>query len=139
MTILAQGADGAAPAAAAQAVACAGCGVFALIYLAIIAVALAGMWKVFVKAGQPGWAAIIPIYNVIVLLQIVGKPIWWIVLCLIPIVQIFVMILLAVELAKVFGKGIGFAVGLILLPFIFYPILGFGSAQYQGADGGSSL
>ena len=101
-----------------------------LISLAFIALMIASAWKVYTKAGQPGWAAIIPIYNVIVLLKIVGKPWWWILGFLIPFVNFVVMILIAVSLAKVFGKGGGFAVGLILLSFIFYPILAFGDATY---------
>jgi hypothetical protein len=90
------------------------------------------MWKVFVKAGKPGWAAIIPIYNAIVLLQIVGRPGWWFLLYLIPIVNIVISIMVMIELAKVFGKGTGFGIGLLLLSFIFIPILGFGDAEYQG-------
>ena len=94
---------------------------------------VAAMWKVFTKAGKPGWAAIIPIYNVIVLLDIAGKPAWWIVLYLIPIVNFVMLILTYVALAEKFGKGGGFAMGLVFLGFIFFPILGFGGAQYQGA------
>ena len=101
-----------------------------LIGLAFIVLMIASVWKVFTKAGQPGWAAIIPIYNVIVLLKIIGKPWWWILGFLIPIVNFIVMILMAVSLAKVFGKGTGFAIGLILLGVIFYPILAFGDATY---------
>lgn len=103
-----------------------------LIYLAVIVLIVAGCWKMFSKAGKPGWAAIIPIYNMVVLLEIVGKPIWWILLFFIPLVNFIVAILVYVELAKVFGKGVGFAIGLLLLSPIFIPILGFGSAQYQG-------
>ncbi|MHC4108620.1 MAG: DUF5684 domain-containing protein [Planctomycetota bacterium] len=103
-----------------------------LIWLAIVVFLIAAWWKVYVKAGQPGWAAIIPIYNMIVLLEIVGRPWWWIFLLLIPIVGLVIYILVIVELAAVFGKGGGFAVGLIFLGFIFIPILGFGSAVYVG-------
>ena len=98
--------------------------------LAFIVLMIASLWKVFLKAGKPGWACIIPIYNVVVLLEIVGKPIWWIILYLIPLVNIIVIIIIYVALAKAFGKGVGFALGLIILPFIFYPILGFGDATY---------
>ncbi|MFI5208013.1 MAG: DUF5684 domain-containing protein [Gemmatimonadales bacterium] len=87
-------------------------------------------WRVFVKAGKPGWAAIIPIYNAVVMLDIVGKPIWWIILFLIPLVNIVVAIIVLVAFAKCFGKGVGFAMGLLFLGFIFYPILAFGSATY---------
>jgi phosphoglycerol transferase MdoB-like AlkP superfamily enzyme len=91
---------------------------------------LVALWKVYQKAGKPGWAAIVPIYNILVLLEIVGKPWWWLLLMLIPFVNIVIMILVYLELAKVFGKGAGFGVGLILLPYIFVAILGFGDAQY---------
>ncbi len=103
-----------------------------VVYVAIIAVMIAAQWAMFAKAGKPGWAAIIPIYNIIVMLEIIGKPIWWLFLLLIPCVGVIFAVLMVVELAKVFGKSGGFAVGLIFLPFIFYPILGFGSAVYQG-------
>jgi hypothetical protein len=104
-----------------------------LIYLAIVAVVLVGMWKVFTKAGQPGWAIFIPIYNGIVWLRIAGKPWWWFLLLLIPIVGIVIAVLATIDFAKNFGKGGGFVVGMLFLPFIFYPILGFGDAQYLGA------
>jgi hypothetical protein len=102
------------------------------IELAIFVLIIAGMWKVFTKAGQPGWAAIVPIYNIIVLLQIAGKPVWWILLFLIPVVNLVVAILIGIAIAKNFGKSDAFGVGLGLLGFVFYPILGFGDAQYQG-------
>lgn len=117
---------------AAAGAAMAGLAVFFIIYLAIIVLIVASMWKIFTKAGKPGWAAIVPIYNVIVILEIVGKPIWWIILILIPFVNIIISFILANELAKAFGRGVGTTLGLIFLPFIFYPVLGFGSAQYQG-------
>ncbi len=104
-----------------------------ILYLAIIVLCIAGVWKTFVKAGQPGWAAIIPIYNLIVLLQIAGRPIWWIILFLIPCVQIVMIFIVDIDVAKKFAKGAGFGVGMALLPFIFFPILGFGDAKYQGA------
>lgn len=103
-----------------------------IIYLGIIVLMIASMWKVFTKAGKPGWAAIIPIYNVIILLEIIGKPAWWIILYLIPLVNIVVAIIITNLLSKSFGKGTGFTLGLIFLGFIFLPILGFGSATYQG-------
>lgn len=91
---------------------------------------VASQWKIFSKAGQPGWACLVPIYNIFVLLKIVGKPGWWFVLLLIPIVNFIILILMQVELAKAFGKDGGFAAGLILLPFVFLPMLAFGDAQY---------
>ena len=103
-----------------------------IVYLAIIILMIAAMWKIFTKAGKPGWAAIIPIYNTIVLLEVVGKPIWWFLLMFIPFVNFIILIIVDLELAKKFGQSTGFAIGLILLPVIFYPILGFGGARYQG-------
>jgi uncharacterized membrane protein YoaK (UPF0700 family) len=109
-------------------------GLFVLVvYLAVLIVVIAGLWKVFTKAGQPGWMAIIPILNVFVLIRIAGKPAWWIILFLIPVVNFIIGIILNVSLAEKFGKGLGFALGMIFLPFIFIPILGFGSATYQDA------
>jgi hypothetical protein len=102
-----------------------------LVYLAIIVVVIAGLWKTFVKAGQPGWAAIVPIYNLIVLMEIAGRPIWWFIFFFIPLVNIIIAIIVSVDVAKKFGKGVGFGLGLAFLGPIFYPILGFGSAQYQ--------
>ena len=106
---------------------------FFAIELVILVAIIAGVWKTFVKAGKPGWAAIIPIYNLIVLLQIADKPLWWIILFIIPLVNIVMAILVGIAVAEKFGKGAGFGVGLSLLGFIFFPILGFGDAQYQGA------
>jgi hypothetical protein len=102
-----------------------------VIVIAISLLMIAAMWKIFSKAGQPGWAAIIPIVNLFFLDKVAGRPAWWIVLWFIcyPIVYIIICI----DVAKKFGKGAGFGVGMIFLPFIFFPILGFGSAQYQGA------
>lgn len=103
-----------------------------VIYLAVIILSLAGMWATFAKAGKPGWACIIPIYNVIVMLEIAGKPLWWILLFFIPFVNIVIAIMVVIDLAKTFGKSAGFGLGLGFLPFIFYPILGFGDAEYHG-------
>lgn len=103
-----------------------------LLYLAVIAVMIAANWKIFTKAGKPGWASLIPIYNIIVLLEIVGRPAWWVVLLLIPFVGFVFAILISIDLAKSFGKGIGFAIGLILLAPVFFLMLAFGSARYQG-------
>ena len=109
----------------------AGIGIVGLvIWLAIMVLLIASVWKVFTKAGQPGWAAIIPIYNLVVLLKIIGKPVWWIIGFLIPIVNFIVLILMSLELAKVFGKSTGFAIGLMLLGIVFFPILAFGDAKY---------
>jgi hypothetical protein len=106
-----------------------------LISLIIAVLVIAGWWKVFAKAGQPGWAAIVPIYNIIVLLRVVGRPLWWIVLLLIPFVNFVILIIVSIDLAKSFGKGTGFGLGLAFLSPIFFPILGFGDAQYVGPAG----
>jgi ABC-type sulfate transport system permease subunit len=102
-----------------------------IVWLAVVIVMIAAMWKVFEKAGKPGWAAIVPIYNIVVLCEIAGKPAWWVVLFFIPFVNFIIAIILALAIAKNFGKGGGFAVGLIFLPFIFYPMLAWGDARYQ--------
>ena len=112
--------------------------VILVIYLAIIVFFVAAYWKIFTKAGEAGWQAIIPIWNIIVLLRIIGRPWWWILLFLIPLVGIVIAIIVAIDLAKSFGKGGGFAVGLILLGIVFYPILGFGSATYVGPAASSA-
>lgn len=99
-------------------------------FIIFIAV-LAGMWKIFEKAGEPGWAGIIPIYNIIVLTKIVNKPIWWVVLLLIPVVNVVVAVILLHRLAKSFGQGVPFTVGLILLSVVFIPLLGFGDFTFK--------
>ena len=103
-----------------------------VIYLLVILVLLIiPMWKIYAKAGKPGWASIVPIYNVLVMLEIVQKPWWWIFMFCIPIVNIVFLIMMYDALSKAFGQSSGFTVGLILLSFIFLPILGYGSATYQ--------
>ncbi len=106
--------------------------VVSVVYLAIAVLVIAGFWKTFSKAGEPGWAAIIPIFNTYIMLKIAGRPWWWLILLIIPIVSFVVWIVASVDIAKSFGKGTGFGIGLALLPFIFFPVLGFGDAQYQG-------
>jgi len=109
---------------------------FWICWLAFAILIIAAWWKIFTKAGQPGWASIIPIYNLYIWCKIVGRPGWWIILMLIPFVNIIISIILLIDLAKSFGKGVGFGIGLILLAVVFFPILGFGSAQYQGPAAG---
>jgi hypothetical protein len=103
-----------------------------VVYLAIIIIVVAGMWKTFEKAGQPGWAAIVPIYNTYIFCKIVGRPGWWVILLLIPYLNLIFWIIVCLDMAKSFARGIGFAVGLILLNPVFFCILGFGSSEYQG-------
>tara|TARA_B100000029_G_scaffold295820_1_gene289122 strand:+ start:254 stop:700 length:447 start_codon:yes stop_codon:yes gene_type:complete len=128
---------------AAVAAAAAGVGVISLIQLVIGLAVVVANWKIYSKAGKPGWAAIIPIYNLVVWLEIVGRPTWWIaaiILC--PPVALVMLIILLVDLGKSFGKDGAFAAGLVLLSPIFLLILGFGSAEYQGpaalAGGGAA-
>ncbi|MCP5106243.1 MAG: signal peptidase I [bacterium] len=101
-------------------------------YLAIIIFMLISMWKVFEKAGQPGWAVIIPIYNIIVLLKIAKKELWWIILLFIPFVNIIILILVYIAVAENFGKSQLFGLGLAFFGIIFFPILAFGDAKYVG-------
>jgi len=99
---------------------------------AIALLQIIGQWKTFVKAGQPGWACIIPIYNIYIMTKIGGKPGWWVLPCIfVPffIIWVFNMI------SKSFGKDEGFTAGLVFLGFIFWPILGFGDSRYLGPYG----
>jgi Family of unknown function (DUF5684) len=110
-----------------------------VLYAAVIVLYVAELWIVFTKAGRPGWAALIPIYNTYVVIKIAGRPGWWLLLFLIPIVNVVIAIIVAIDVAKAFGKGIGFGIGLALLPIIFYGILAWGDARYQGPAGGAAL
>jgi len=87
-------------------------------------------WRIFEKAGKPGWASLIPIFNTLVELEIVQRPLWWILLMFIPGVNLVIMVIIIFDLAKVFGKDNGFAFGLLFLTPIFVPILALGNAVY---------
>jgi hypothetical protein len=102
-----------------------------IIYFAVVILLIASMWKVFVKAKQPGWAAIIPIYNVLVLLRVANRPWWWIFGYIIPFVSIIVAIVVYYDVAKAFGRGVGMLLLMIFIPIIGWPILGFGSDKYR--------
>ncbi len=104
-----------------------------LFALAIGLFLIVSLWKVFEKAGQPGWGIFIPIYNIYLFLIIAGKPGWWLILYFIPLVNFVIGIIVSIEIAKNFGKDAAFGLGLAFFGIIFYPILAFGSAQYQGA------
>jgi hypothetical protein len=107
--------------------------VFFLVAMALAVVFIIGMWKVFTKAGQPGWAILIPIYNIYILLKIAGRPSWWVILCCIPLVNVVVGILVAIDVAKSFGQSAAFGViMLFLLSGIGYLMLGFGNYKYVG-------
>jgi hypothetical protein len=107
--------------------------VMLIVFLAIAGVFLVGFWKVFEKAGQPGWACLVPFYNAYILLKIAGRPGWWLILFLIPLVNIAIALLVAIDIAKAFGQGAGFGVVLLfLLSGIGYLVLGFGNYRYVG-------
>ena len=90
------------------------------------------MWTIYDRAGEPGWASIVPIYNVIILLKIAGRPAWWFLLMMIPVVNFIILFMICMDLAVAFDRGIPFAAGLFFLPFIFYPLLAFGEPDYVG-------
>ncbi len=103
-----------------------------ILYLAIIVLMIVSLWITVRKAGRPGWSQIIPIWNIIELVRIAGKPLWWVILILlIPIVNLILLILVYHGISTKFGKGAGFTVGLVLLPIVFFPILAFGKASYS--------
>ncbi|HVY44816.1 MAG TPA: DUF5684 domain-containing protein, partial [Minicystis sp.] len=104
-----------------------------IIAAALGLVVVISMAKIFDKAGEPWWAAIIPIYSFLVLLKIVDKPAWWVVLLFVPVANFIVALIVVFALAEKFGQGFGFGVGMLLLPVVFYPMLAFGSAQYRRA------
>ena len=100
---------------------------------------IATMWKVNEKGGKPGWAAVVPIYNEVVLLQLAGKSGWWVLLYLIPLVNIIIYFIARIDLAKSFGRGAGFGLGLIFLPVIFFPILAWDDPEYVGPPSGTRV
>jgi hypothetical protein len=106
-----------------------------IFYVAFIILLLASVWIVYTKAAKPGWASLVPFYNMIVLLEMVGKPAWWLILMFIPFVNLVIMIIVYHNLSLSFGKGTGFTIGLILLGFVFFPILAFSDAKYIGPQG----
>lgn len=106
-----------------------------LVGLVLVILQIAALWRVFGKAGRPGWAAIIPFYNVYVLCKVAGRPGWWLVLYIVPIVNIVISIIVSIDVAKAFGKGGAFGFFLLwLFGIIGFPILGFGSATYRGGQ-----
>jgi hypothetical protein len=106
-------------------------GALVAVEMAMLLLLVAAWWRIFEKAGEPGWAAIVPVYNCLVVLKIAGKPMWWILLMLIPLVGFVFGLIVVVSIAKRFGKGGGFALGMIFLFPIFYPLLAWGDAQYD--------
>ena len=106
-------------------------GTMMLISSAVGLVMLISMWKIFKKAGKPGWASIIPIYNIYTMIQIAKLPTYYLLLFIIPIANIYAMFKIYIELAHKFNKSTGFGVGLIFLSVIFFPMLAFGDATYE--------
>jgi len=105
-----------------------------LIFLLIVIFIIYSLWRVFEKASQPGWACLIPIYNIYIMLKIGNKPGWWLILLFIPLVNLVISILMSIGIAKAFGKGEGFGLGIAFLGFIFFPILAFGDAEYKALE-----
>lgn len=108
--------------------------VLIILYLLFVVFMIVTMWTIYAKAGKPGWAALIPIYNIIVFMEIIKKPWWWLFLWMIPIVNSVFIIWGLNLLAKKFGKSEGFTVGLVLLGFVFIPILAFDKSSYEGME-----
>ena len=106
-------------------------GTYAILVLVIAVIMIVANWKIYTKAGKPGWASIVPFYNMYVMYEIAGMNGWMFLLTFIPIVNIVIQIMLYLNLAKKFGKSTGFAIGLILLNPIFLLLLAFGHAEYN--------
>jgi hypothetical protein len=117
----------------------AGLGIFLVFFFAFIVFFIVCHWKIFTKAGQDGWKSIIPLYNLYIQLQIAKQPTIWLLYFMIPFVNIYFGIKHVHGLSKAFGKDVGFTVGLILLPIVFYPILAFGDAKYVYNENNSLL
>lgn len=106
--------------------------IYYILVLAISIVSVIGMWKMFAKAGKPGWASLIPFYNMYCMFEIAWGNGWMFLLTLIPCVGFVFQIILCFKLATAFDKGVGFGFGLLFLSPIFYMVLGFGDADYVG-------
>ena len=117
----------------------AGVGSILLYFVVFYAIAVIPYWVIFTKAGQPGWPALIPIYSTYIVLKIVGRPGWWLLLFLIPFVNLVIIVIMLNGLSKSFGHGVGFTLGLIFLSLIFVYILAFGSSTYRGPAGGTAM
>ena len=110
---------------------------FFIFYIGFVIFVIAGIWKAFEKANQPGWACIVPFYNFYIMAKIGGAKNWW--LIFIPIINIYIVFVIMIAIAKSFGKETGFGIGMVFLGFIFFPILGFGDATYIGPNGVNEL
>lgn len=108
---------------------------FSIVQLLLVAAQLAGMWVVFSEAGRAGWKALIPIYNFYVMLKIGKNAWWWLLVALVPVINIYALYRIHAGVARAFGRGIGFGLGLTFLGVIFFPLLGFGDYQYRDPGG----
>lgn len=106
-------------------------GTYLILELALLILVWAGLWTTFAKADKPGWGAIIPIYNIYLLCKVAGRPGWWVILFFIPFVNIVIHIIVAIDVSKNFGHGVGYGILIWLFPMIMYLILGFGSSEYR--------
>jgi hypothetical protein len=107
--------------------------IFIVLFQIIVAIlVLVSLWKIFTKAGEPGWAGLIPIYNMYILIKIAGKPAWWLILLFLPLVNLVITFLVYIGLAEKFGKSPAYGLGMVFLPFIFFPLIAFSDAQYSG-------
>lgn len=108
-------------------------GIYFLALFAVTIVSIIGLWHIYKKAQKPGWAAIVPIYNMIVWCDIVGRPRWWVALLFVPFVSIVISVILSLDLAKSFGKSDGYGALVFFFSFVMYPIMGFSKdIQYTG-------
>jgi hypothetical protein len=103
-----------------------------VVWLALTLALVVAQWRIFAKAGVPGWACLVPVYNMVKLLHISGRSGWWLLGLCVPLLNVFVFIRLVFDLAGAFGRGVAFGFGLLLLSPIFVLILGFGNARYVG-------
>ncbi len=110
-------------------------GFWLIVELILIVMVIAGYWATFVKAGKPGWGAIIPFYNMYLIIKIAGRPGWWLILMFIPFVNFVIYIIVCIDVAKNFGHGSGFGILLWLFSPIMYLVLGFGSSEYRPVTG----
>lgn len=94
-----------------------------------------GMWVVFTKADEAGWKVLIPVYNLYIMLKIGNNAWWWLLLLIVPFVNLYAAYKIHAGIARAFGKGVGFALGLTFLGFLFFPVLAFGDYQYRGSAG----
>jgi hypothetical protein len=108
-------------------------------WIGLYLLGIVGLWRIFSKAGEAGWKAIVPIWSIVVLLRIVGRPRWWLVLFLIPLVDVVAGIVVSLDLARCFGRGEGFGAGLAIVPALFWILLGFNSDRYEGRLAGTPL